>query len=429
MQHFKIGVFGLGFVGLTTAVGFATKFKGHNVEIVGYEIDQAKADKLSNGIIPFFEAGLSKALENALGDNLKVTTDIQAVLESANVLIYCIGTPMDNDGSANVAYLLNALEDTINGIRKCVKSPILLIKSTVPPSTTKEVFLPFVEKLLMKQGLQLGVDCIIANNPEFLREGFAYDDFINPDRIVIGLEDNLGIENLKYLYSQFDAPLHFTNLNTAEFIKYLSNTALSLNISFANEMSMIAQSIGDIDIINSFKILHADKRFSLGTQCAGITSYLYPGMGFGGYCLPKDTLALHKKAQEKGYEAKMLQRILEVNDEILEFYTNRIQQEVDKNEPIGILGLSFKPNSDDVRDSKSAELIKKLIALGFNKIYAYDPVANDVFDKYYRLNINLLDSIDSITQQCDTIVIATAWEEFKSVLYSDKKIYNLRFIK
>lgn len=429
MQNFKIGIFGLGFVGLTTAVGFATKFKDCNVEVVGYEIDKIKAEKLSNGIVPFFETGLDTAFKEALTNNLRITTDINKVLESANVLIYCIGTPTKNDGNANISHLLNALENTINRIHKCSKTPILLIKSTVPPSTTKEIFSPFIERLLMQKGLKLGIDCIIANNPEFLREGFAYDDFINPDRIVIGTEGNLGIETLQYLYSKFNAPLYFTNLNTAEFIKYLSNTTLSLNISFANEMSMIAQSIGDIDIINSFKILHTDKRFSLGTQRAGIVNYLYPGMGFGGYCLPKDTLALYKKAQEKGYEAKMLQRILDINNEILEFYTNKIKNEVDKNESIGILGLSFKPKSDDVRDSKSAELIKRLIQLGFNNIYAYDPVANHIFGQYYNFNIHLLDTIDNIMQQCNTIIIATAWEEFKSISHSNKKIYNLRFIE
>ena len=151
-------------------------------------------------------------------------------------------------------------------------------------------------------------------------------------------------------------------------------------------------------------------------------------MGFGGYCLPKDTLALYKKAQENGYEAKILKRILEINNEILDFYVNKIQSEVDKNEPIGILGLSFKPNSDDVRGRKSADLIERLIKVGFNNIYAYDPIANDAFDKYYNLNINLAHNLKNIMQQCSTIIIATAWDEFKSVLYSDKKIYNLRFI-
>lgn len=428
MKSFKIGIFGLGFVGLTTAVGFAVKFRDCDVEVVGYEIDKTKAESLSNGVIPFFESGLDDALKSVLNNNLKISTEIQEVLENANILIYCIGTPMGDDGSADVSYLLNALESTIDGIQKCAKAPVLLIKSTVPPSTTKEIFVPFVKKLLVKQGLTLGVDCIVANNPEFLREGFTYDDFINPDRIVIGTENNLGVENLKYLYSKFNAPLHFTNLNTAEFIKYLSNTTLSLNISFANEMSMIAQSIGDINIMDSFKILHADKRFSVGKQRAGIANYLYPGMGFGGYCLPKDTLALYKKAQENGYEAKILKRILEINNEILDFYVNKIQSEVDKNEPIGILGLSFKPNSDDVRGSKSADLIERLIKVGFNNIYAYDPIANDAFDKYYNLNINLAHNLKNIMQQCSTIIIATAWDEFKSVLYSDKKIYNLRFV-
>ncbi|WP_297195624.1 nucleotide sugar dehydrogenase [uncultured Campylobacter sp.] len=416
----KIAVFGLGFVGLTTAVGFAKK----GFEVFGYEIDENKAKALNELKIPFYEKDLDSALKDVLGVKLKITSDIKEALKNAKIIFYCIGTPMSDDGSADLSYLLKALKDTVENLSLCDKIPILVIKSTVPPSSCKDIFIPFIENL----GLKIQKDYRMANNPEFLREGFAYDDFMNPDRIVIGTDNAKPINELELLYKAFNAELFFTSLNTAEFIKYLSNTTLSLNISYANEMSIIASSIGDINIIQSFKILHKDKRFS--GNPAGISSYLYPGMGFGGYCLPKDTLALYKKAKDAGYEAKILSNILSVNEEILNFYVDKIQNEVSKDENIGILGLSFKAQSDDVRDSKSATLIKKLLDLGFRNIYAYDPMANEIFKKTYDFNISYEDSLQNIKDKCKILVIATAWEEFSNVLNEkDKKIYNFRYMK
>lgn len=416
----KIAVFGLGFVGLTTALGFAKK----GFEVFGYEIDEKKVNSLKDLKIPFYEKDLDETLKEFLGKNFTITADITQALKDVNVVFYCIGTPMSEDGSANLSFLLKALKDTATNISLCAKKPVLVIKSTVPPSSSQEVFLPHLLSLNLKEN----EDFILANNPEFLREGFAYDDFMNPDRIVIGSKDSKSIKELELLYKPFNAPIHFVSLNSAEFIKYLSNTTLSLNISYANEMSMIAQVVGDIDIIKAFSILHKDKRFS--GNPAGISSYLYPGMGFGGYCLPKDTLALYKKAKDAGYEAKILSNILSVNEEILNFYVDKIQNEVSKDENIGILGLSFKAQSDDVRDSKSATLIKKLLDLGFRNIYAYDPIANEIFKNTYDFKISYENSLESIKNKCKVLVLATAWDEFKTLLNDkDKKIYNLRYMK
>lgn len=416
----KIAVFGLGFVGLTTAVGFAKK----GFEVFGYEIDENKAKALNELKIPFYEKDLDSALKDVLGVKLKITSDIKEALKNAKIIFYCIGTPMSDDGSADLSFLLTALKDTAANISLCDKAPILIIKSTVPPSSCKEVFIPHLQNL----GLDAEKDFILANNPEFLREGFAYDDFMNPDRIVIGSKDSKSIKELELLYEPFTKDIFFTSLNTAEFIKYLSNTTLSLNISYANEMSMIAQVVGDIDIIKAFSILHKDKRFS--GNPAGISSYLYPGMGFGGYCLPKDTLALYKKAKDVGYEAKILKDILAVNEEVINFYANKLKNELSQDENIGILGLSFKPQSDDVRDSKSATFIKKLLELGFRNIYAYDPIANEIFKNTYDFKISYENSLESIKNKCKVLVLATAWDEFKTLLNEkDKKIYNLRYMK
>ncbi|MWV62489.1 nucleotide sugar dehydrogenase [Helicobacter saguini] len=420
----NIAVFGLGFVGLTTAVGLANAGVNQGFKVVGYEIDSKKALNLQNVKIPFYEKDLESALKKALKNNLIITDSITLALKNAEIIIFCIGTPMSSDGSANLSYILDALKSCIENIKITAKKPIFMIKSTIPPSSSSEVFIPFIESFNLKNG----ADFILANNPEFLREGFAYSDFMQPDRIVIGLDSIESKSKLKKLYSPFNAPLHFVSLNTAEFIKYLSNTTLSLNISYANEMSIIAQSIGNIDIIKAFKILHDDKRFCIESKKAGITSYLYPGLGFGGYCLPKDTLALYKKAKDKGYNAGILENILKVNDDILRFYVDKIKSECDLDSKIGILGLSFKPSSDDVRDSKSASLIKALLDSGFKNILAYDPLANEIFKATYDYKIKYAKSLESIMENSEVLVIATAWSEFKSILDSKKRIYNLRYM-
>ena len=412
----KIAVFGLGFVGLTTAVGFANK----GFEVFGFEIDKNKIKSIKKAKAPFFENGLDSALQAVINKNLHITDNIKEALDSVDIVFYCIGTPMSKDGSADLSYLLEALKMSAKNIKLCKESPIFVIKSTIPPSSLKEVFLPFLKNL----GLVENKDFILANNPEFLREGFAYDDFINPDRIVIGAD--FEIKKLKELFANFNAPIFFVKPNTAEFIKYLSNTMLSMMISYANDMSVIAQHIGDIDIKRAFEILHLDKRF-FGNP-ANITSYIYPGMGFGGYCLPKDTLALYKKSKMQGYESKLIKGILEINDRIIDFHINSINENLSEN--IGILGLSFKPNSDDVRDSKSYILIKKLLDKGYKNIHVFDPISNDIFNKTYKLDIKYHSSLDSIMQSCKSLIISTAWSEFKSLdsKFVDKKIYNFRYI-
>lgn len=424
MKHdIKIAVFGLGFVGLTTAIGFAN----HGFTTYGYEILSEKVLQLQQGCIPFFEKDLEENLENVLHKTLFITNKLQEALLDTDIIFYCIGTPMDKDGNANLSYICEALRQTSANIGLCKKQPILIIKSTVPPSSSQEIFIPF----LHQSGIDVNQDsksqAFLINNPEFLREGHAYHDFMNPDRIIIGTNNQSYLERVKTVYKPFNAPMFFTTLNSAEFIKYLSNTLLATNISFANEMSMIAQTIGDIDIKQSFQILHRDKRFH-GSP-SGITNYIYPGLGFGGYCLPKDTLALSKKASEKGLETNILNSVLKTNEKILDYYITKIQNEVTIDQKIIILGLSFKPLSDDVRDSKSATLIQKLLDMGYHNIYAYDPIATENFKATYSLPISYTKHLDETIKndQC-LIIVATAWPEFKQIHFNEnQKILDLRF--
>lgn len=421
LENIKISIFGLGFVGLTTAVGFAQK----GLKVYGYEIDPQKAQLLREGKIPFHEEGLSKAMQNVLDKFFFVTYNTHEALQDSDIIFYCIGTPMDDDGSADLGYLLQAIESTCKNITLCSKQPILIIKSTIPPSSCEEVFIPFIRGLGLNVNCEKKSDVFLLNNPEFLREGTAYQDFMQPDRIVIGSPNAEKFDIVQTIYEPFYAPIFFTSLNTAEFIKYLSNTMLATNISFANEMSMIAQTIGDIDIKKSFEILHQDKRF-YGNP-SGISTYVYPGLGFGGYCLPKDTLALSKKAKDKGFETKILNSVLQTNEDIINFYVEKIKKEIPPTAKLCILGLSFKPNSDDVRDSKSATFIKKLLSEGYNNIIAYDPIANDIFAQTYNFPILYAKKLDEAIHGADLTIICTGWDDFKEIDHSKKKL-NLRFI-
>lgn len=413
-----ITVVGLGFVGLTTALGFSQK----NFKVYGYDIDKDKISSIKKCRIPFYEPHLDKACKTYLGNNFIIADSLQEAVSKSRIVFYCVGTPSSEDGSADLTYLYEAIEKTLSGLNKD-NYKVLVIKSTIPPSTTQEKIKPFIEKL----GFTVGKDIGLANNPEFLREGCAWDDFIHPDRIVIGVEDEKSIEILSYCYKPFAAPIHKVSLTTGEFIKYLSNTLLSSLISYSNEMSMVANSIGGIDIPKAFKILHDDKRWF--GQPAKMISYVYPGCGFGGYCLPKDTMAICSISEMKGFSPKILQSVIETNSLIKNFVVNHLTKEIKPNQAIGILGLSFKPDSDDVRETPAKDIIEKLLEKGYSNLYAYDPMAVEVFKKTYNIDIHYLNSLEDIVQKADVLVLLTAWKEFKERegLLKQKPLYDFRY--
>lgn len=414
-----ITVIGLGFVGLTTGLGFSHK----GFKVYGVDVWEPKLNAIKKGEVPFYEPHLEEALKKHLGNNFIPTNNLKEALENSEIVFYCVGTPMGDTGAADLSQLLGAIESTLKLIDK--KSfKVLVVKSTIPPSTTKEKIKPFIEKM----GFKTGTDVGLANNPEFLREGYAWDDFVNPDRVVVGTEDEKSLGLLKKIYEPFGKPIHSVSHNSGEYIKYLSNTLLSTLISFANEQSMIAHTLGDINISQAFKILHQDKRWH-GSP-AGMSSYVYPGCGFGGYCLPKDTNALVALAGQKGYDAGMLKNALHINDEIKDFHVGRIAQSVAKDEPIGVLGLSFKPNSDDVRDSPAMHIISRLVAKGYTNILGYDPIANTLFDNLYKLPVKYMSSMEDVVANSKCLLILTGWSEFKEKkeLLNGKTVFDLRYI-
>ena len=424
-----ITVFGLGFVGLTTSLGFAEY--GHTV--YGVEINPERLNTIRNGQLPFLEPGLDDALIRHL-DNRFFPIGIDRLAEAvaaSDCIYYCVGTPYGKDGQADLTYLFSAIHQTLeNGKWKTEEGKremdfkVLVVKSTIPPSTTSQKIIPYLEGKGMKVGQDLGV----ANNPEFLREGHCWDDFIHADRIVLGVSDERSANVLRQIYASVSEPVYCVSLNTGEFIKYLSNTLLATLISYSNEMSIVADTIGGIDVAEAFRILHMDKRWGGATM----SSYVYPGCGYGGYCLPKDTNALYAVSRTAGFDPKILKNVIQTNDNMPQAMANKIIRAIgpDKQQAIGILGLSFKPGSDDVRDTPSAKIICELMAQGYTNICGYDPVANTEFRRYYPdLTITYADTSRQLIDRADALVIATAWPEFKDVReQTSKTIIDCRYM-
>ena len=413
-----VTVVGLGFVGLTTALGFAEY--GHKV--YGIEANEERMATIQSGKLPFLEPGLDEALKRHLGKNFIPTTDWTAAVADSECVYYCVGTPYGEDGQADLTYLYGALEQTLNTIHDD-QFRVLVTKSTIPPSTTEKRVIPFLEEHGVKVPEQLGV----ANNPEFLREGHCWEDFTYADRIVLGVGDKRSEAMLRKLYAKEKAPVCCVSLNTGEFIKYLSNTSLACLISYANEMSMAADAIGGIDVAGAFRILHMDKRWQTGS----IRTYFYPGCGYGGYCLPKDTNAFYARTKDSGFDGGMLKHIIGLNNGMPEVTAQRIIRVAgeDKGVCIGILGLSFNPGSDDVRDTPSAKIIRVLNEKGYENIVAYDPVAMEEFQGHYSLRCHYANAYEQLLEQADTVAITTAWPMFADVKEkTNKPVVDCRYM-
>lgn len=364
MTILNITVIGLGFVGLTTALGLAEK--GHKV--LGVDINEERIRQIKNGMLPFHEPGLEDALKRHLFKQFDITTDSKEAVEKSEIIFLCVGTPDDGQGKANLKYLYQAIDETID-ICDDGRYRLYVVKSTVPPGTTKNEIIPYIhQKGYMET--QVG----IANNPEFLREGHCWDDFILADRIVCGCEDTRAIALLKALYLGFDCPFFAVSLNTGEYIKYLSNTLLATMISYANEMALLGEGLGDINIAQAFRILHLDKRWQNGSM----SSYVYPGCGYGGYCLPKDTKQL--KANYKDVPENLISAIVQSNKTRKEHVAQMILNT--KADTVGIYRLTMKLGSDNFRASAIQDVMAILKNNGINVIIYEPTIDNDTFEEY-----------------------------------------------
>jgi len=398
---------GLGFVGLTTALGLAEK--GHAV--FGYDTNAKKTAELASNKVSLNEPDLPEALSRHLGGNFNVLKALPENAGDIQAVFLCVGTPCGENGFTDLRYLLGALDMLEPILRADSFCGVIIIKSTVPPGTAKTKIIPYLRGK--------NINAPVVNNPEFLREGYCWNDFINPGRIVVGTENSAATDIMKAIYKDFDAPVIMTSLNTAEFIKYLSNNMLANMISFSNEMSMIAGAIGDVSIKQAFETLHLDKRWNK----AGMRHYVYPGCGFGGYCLPKDLEAMIAHAKSYGIAPALLESVQAVNRSMPSFFANQITADI--SESIGILGLSFKPKSDDVRSTPAAEIISTLLNKGYKSLFAYDPEAVAAFKEEYSFPVNYCESADEVCKLAKIVIIVTAWQQFKGI---DKRWPDVKFI-
>lgn len=411
-----ITVVGLGFVGLTAAIGLAGK--GHTV--YGIEKNDERRTQIENGRIPFYEPGLKEYLNQTLNRSLFLRKDQRGALEESDCVFYCVGTPIGENGSADLTYLKAAVEETLSLIGKDAGT-VLVVKSTVPPGTLRDQIRPMVEA----HGLVPGKDVELANNPEFLREGKCWEDFMNADRLVVGAFSDRGFARVAEVYRDFEAPVERVSPTTAEFIKYLSNTMLATMISYSNEMAEAAAGIGDIEIGRAFHILHMDRRWEQNQM----SSYVYPGCGYGGYCLPKDAQAMWYAGTQAGTDMPLLRSVIDTNAGMPEKICSRLLRGAGEDVKIGILGLSFKPFTDDVRDTPAAKLAACLRKRGVRTILGYDPLAEEEFKKQYpELAVECPGSLNAVTEGCDRLAIVTAWPEFE-YLCGKENVWDFRYMK
>lgn len=398
----KISVIGAGYVGLVAAACLAKL--GNKITLV--DIDEGKLQQVNSRNTPIHEPELNEILKEV---DIETTLDYRRIL-NASVIFICVGTPSNPDGSMSLEYIAKAAKEIAQVLRGKSEYCVVTVKSTVVPRTTEEVVIPLLETSGKKVGDGFGV-CM---TPEFLREGKAVYDYMHPSRIIIGEYDNKSGDMLLGLYKSFKAPILRTNLRTAEMIKLASNTFLATKISFMNEIGNICKQLG-IDTYEVAKGMGLDERIG--------NKFLNAGIGFGGSCLPKDAKALVAKAKHTGYEPILLENVLNLNDKqavrMVELLKKHI---VLKGATIGILGLAFKPDTDDVRESRTIGVVETLLREKA-KVKAYDPCAVTNFKR-------LFPQIEYTTPRgvltCDAILIMTEWEEFEHLDYKGKIVIDGR---
>jgi UDPglucose 6-dehydrogenase len=397
----KLVVIGTGYVGLVSGACFADI--GHKVVCV--DKDERKIQILEDGGIPIYEPGLEEVvLRNRKSGNLLFTTILKDALKEADAVLLAVGTPTDDKtGRADLKYVFAATKEVAENIDKAV---VVITKSTVPVGTGAKV-------LEILKNTRPELSCEVASNPEFLREGSAIEDFMHPDRVIIGAESDNTKNLMQTLYSKMigeGTPVLFTNIPTAELIKYSSNAFLAMKIAFANEVSDICEGVGaDVGLV--IKGMGMDARIG--------SKYMQPGPGYGGSCFPKDTMALTHIATDAGYPTRIIEAVIESNDTRKENMARKIIKACGgdvKGKEIAILGLTFKSNTDDMRYSPSLVIIPELIKAGA-KIKAYDPVG--MYEAKKSLSegaeLKFCHNANEAMQNSDACVILTEWQEFKEL--------------
>ena len=419
---YKVAVAGTGYVGLVAGVCFAEK--GQNVICV--DIDENKINKMKNGISPIYEQDLEELMQkNYKEGRLDYTTDYKKAYKDADFIFIGVGTPERKDGSANLDYVFNVAKQIAESIEK---DCIVVVKSTVPIGTNDEV------EQYIKENLKHNVNIEVASNPEFLAQGTAVRDTLHASRIVIGTESKFAEEKMLELYKNFNLPIVSTNRRSAEMIKYASNDFLALKISYMNDIANLCEVVG-ANVEDVAKGMSYDNRIG--------DKFLKAGCGYGGSCFPKDTKALHFLAQQGGYELKTVKAAIEVNKNqkliLLKKARNKFKTFKDIN--VAVLGLTFKPGTDDLREAPSLDNIAILLEEGA-KIKAYDPIGEDNYKKIYPTEIEYVKTPQEALKQADICFIFTEWNQIKNVkpeeyaklmkrplVYDGRNLYNLSDMK
>jgi UDPglucose 6-dehydrogenase len=408
----NIAVIGSGYVGLVSGTCFSEM--GNKVTCV--DIDEKKIKKLEAGVIPIFEPGLEQmVLKNVTNKNLFFTTDLKDAIKDAEIVFIAVGTPMGDDGSADLQYVL-AVAKSIGATMQ--KRLVVVDKSTVPIGTADKVKAA-IQKELDARKSNLLFD--VVSNPEFLKEGAAIDDFMKPDRVVIGADSEHAFEIMKQLYSPFFRThdrFITMDIRSAEMTKYAANAMLATKISFMNEIANICERVGaDANMV----------RIGIGSDKRIGYSFIYPGAGYGGSCFPKDVKALKKIAEENGYQANLIKAVEEVNDDQKLVIANKIVKRFGedlKGFTFALWGLAFKPGTDDMREAPAIYTVKELVKRGA-KVKAYDPKAVEEAKQFYLkdvLEIEYFKSKYEVLQHSDALILLTEWKEFRSPDFEEIKV-------
>ena len=396
----KIAIVGTGYVGLVSG----TCFSEMGVDVTCVDVDKNKVQNLQNGIIPIYEPGLEELVRrNMAAERLHFTTDLREVLDDVEVVFSAVGTPPDEDGSADLKYVLEVARTIGRYINKYL---VVVTKSTVPVGTAIKVKNTIQEEL-DRRGVNIEFD--VASNPEFLKEGAAIKDFMSPDRVVVGVDSDQAKEIMTRLYRPFmltNDRMIFTDIPSAEMIKYAANSMLATRISFMNDIANLCELVGaNVNMVR--KGIGSDSRIG--------TKFLYPGCGYGGSCFPKDVKALIKTAEQNGYEMRVLKSVEEVNEKqktvLFDKFLKHFNGDV-KGRIVAIWGLSFKPETDDMREAPSLILIDLLLEKGVT-VKVYDPIAMDECKRRVGDRVIYCKDMYDATVDADALMLVTEWKEFR----------------
>ena len=407
----KIAIVGTGYVGLVTGIALALL----NHKVVCVDVNEERVKTIQVGKSPFFEPNLDEYLNKVLKKKLlSSTVSLDDALRQSEIIIIAVGTPTV-EGKIDLSTIKKASAQIGLSLKKTNKYKIIVVKSTVLPGVTEDVIKPIIEQNSGKKIGEFG----LCMNPEFLREGSALEDAIKPDRIVIGQYDSKSGEGYAKTYQSVNAPKIFTNIKTAELTKYAANALFATLISFSNEISRVSEAIKEVDVVDVWKGVHLDRRLSpvVGKTLIkpGILNYIYSGCGFGGSCFPKDIQAFSSFAQELGIETNLINSTISINQSQPRRIIKHLENTLGGNladKKIAILGLTFKPMTDDMRESPAIPIINELISLGA-KVVCHDPLAYKGFSKeLISLSGMFANSVKEAIQDADAAVLVTSWDEY-----------------